>query len=54
VVEIGVGVVHGQHRLTRAATPTPVVELHRRLRREFDPRQRLNPGRDPLRALEVA
>jgi len=35
--------------------PSPaIVALHRRLRHEFDPTQRLNPGRDPLRALEVA
>jgi glycolate oxidase FAD binding subunit len=54
VVEIGIGVVHGQRPLPRPATPVPVVELHRRLRHEFDPLQRLNPGRDPLRALEVA
>ena len=54
VVEIGVGVVHGQRPLPRVATSAPVVELHRRLRHEFDPLGRLNPGRDPLRALEVA
>ena len=54
VVEIGIGVVHGQRPLPRDATPAAVVELHRRLRHEFDPLQRLNPGRDPLQALEVA
>jgi FAD/FMN-containing dehydrogenase len=54
IVEIGVGVVHGQRPLPRLTTPAPIVELHRRLRHEFDPTQRLNPGRDPLRALEVA
>jgi glycolate oxidase FAD binding subunit len=52
VVEIGVGVVHGQRALTRPPTTAAVVELHRRLRREFDPGGRLNPGRDALRALE--
>jgi glycolate oxidase FAD binding subunit len=54
VVEIGVGVVHGQRPLPRPVPPAAVVELHRRLRHEFDPQQRLNPGRDPLRALEVS
>jgi len=54
VVEVGVGVVHGQRAVPRPATPAAVVELHRRLRHEFDPHQRLNPGRDALRSLEVA
>ncbi len=54
VVEIGVGIVHGQRALPRSATPAAVVELHRRLRHEFDPLQRLNPGRNALRALEDA
>jgi glycolate oxidase FAD binding subunit len=53
VVEVGVGVVHGQRPLPRRLPPAPVAELHRRLRHEFDPGQRLNPGRDPLRAIEV-
>ena len=53
VVEIGVGIVHGQRSVSRPAPPAAVAELHRRLRHEFDPQQRLNPGRDPLRALEV-
>jgi FAD/FMN-containing dehydrogenase len=54
VVEIGVGVVYGQRPILRPSPPVPIVELHRRLRREFDPTQRLNPGRDPLQALQVA
>ena len=54
VVEVGVGVVHGQRSLPRPAPPAAVTELHRRLRHEFDPLHRLNPGRDPLRAFEVA
>jgi FAD/FMN-containing dehydrogenase len=54
IVEVGVGIVHGQRPLPRAEVPAPIVELHTRLRHEFDPTQRLNPGRDPLRALEVA
>ena len=54
VVEIGVGVVHGERSLARPAPAAPIVELHRRLRDEFDPRRRLNPGRDPLHAIEGA
>ena len=54
IVEIGVGLVHGSHPVPREAPAAPIVELHRRLRHEFDPTQRLNPGRDPLCALEVA
>jgi FAD/FMN-containing dehydrogenase len=51
VVEIGVGIVHGDRALPRPAPSAPVAELHRRLRDEFDPARRLNPGRDPLQAL---
>jgi glycolate oxidase FAD binding subunit len=54
IVEIGVGVVHGQRPLPRRPLAAPIVELHRRLRHEFDPTQRCNPGRDPLHALEAA
>lgn len=48
VAEIGVGVVHH----TDSAPPRPVdaavVDLHRRLKHEFDPSHRLNPGVDAL------
>lgn len=48
VAEIGVGIVHHElPRPTRAVDPA-VVELHRRLKHEFDPRRRLNPGVDVL------
>ena len=48
VAEIGVGVVH-HSRPAPATVPDPgVVELHRRIRHEFDPAGRLNPGLDVL------
>jgi FAD/FMN-containing dehydrogenase len=52
VVEVGVGIVHGERPLPRPAPAAPIVDLHRRLRDEFDPARRLNPDRDPLRSLE--
>ena len=54
VVEVGVGVVHGERPLARPSPAAPILELHRRLRDEFDPTRRLNPGRDPLQAIERA
>lgn len=48
IAEIGVGVVHTTHAVTRPPVPTGVAALQRRLRVEFDPTSRLNPGRDPL------
>jgi FAD/FMN-containing dehydrogenase len=54
VVEVGVGVVHGERSLARPMPAVPIVELHRRLRDEFDPTRRLNPGRDPLQAIASA
>ena len=46
VAEIGVGLVH--HRLPAPARPVDpaVTELHRRLKHEFDPTGRMNPGVD--------
>ena len=52
VVEIGVGVVHGSRAVAAPPVTGAVRELHRRLRHEFDPAGRLNPGRDPLQARE--
>lgn len=48
VAEIGVGVVHRSHAAP-AARPDPVVaDLHARIKAEFDPSGRLNPGLDVL------
>lgn len=53
LAEIGVGMVHCDERssdLLGEATPASpgVVELHRRIKERFDPRGRLNPGREIL------
>jgi len=44
VAEVGVGIVH--HEQLRAPRPAeqPVRDLHRRIKHEFDPTGRLNPG----------
>lgn len=50
LVQIGTGVAYVSEP-SLASDPDPaVVALHRRLKTEFDPRGRLNPGRDPLAA----
>lgn len=48
VAEIGVGVVHHERPAPRRDPDPVVAELHRRLKHEFDPTGRLNPGVDPL------
>lgn len=44
VAEIGVGIVHHEHPAPVRPVDAAVVELHRRLKHEFDPTGRLNPG----------
>jgi glycolate oxidase FAD binding subunit len=48
VAEVGVGVVHRPGPVPARPAPPRVAELHRRLKHEFDPTERLNPGVDPL------
>ena len=49
VAEIGVGVVHASVPQPPRAVDAGVVDLNRRFKQRFDPTNRLNPGRDPLR-----
>jgi glycolate oxidase FAD binding subunit len=48
VAEIGVGVVHHEHPAPARAVDPSIAELHRRVKHEFDPEGRLNPGVDVL------
>jgi FAD/FMN-containing dehydrogenase len=48
VAEIGIGVVHHESPAPHVAVDPTIVELHRRIKHEFDPRGRLNPGVDVL------
>ena len=48
VAEFGVGIVHHEHPQPSREIPTAIVELHRRVKHEFDPEGRLNPGVDVL------
>ena len=49
VAEIGVGVVHAAIPQPPKTPDASVVALNRRFKERFDPANRLNPGRDPLR-----
>jgi len=44
VAEVGVGTVHHAEPWTAPARPSRVVELAQAMKREFDPRGRMNPG----------
>mgnify|MGYP001828133071 CR=1 FL=1 len=48
IAEIGVGVVHRPTPQPRRLPEPAVKLLHGRIKREFDPTDRLNPGVDPL------
>lgn len=48
VAEVGVGVVHHSHPVPPRAQSPAVAALHARLKHEFDPTGRLNPGVDVL------
>lgn len=48
VAEIGVGIVHHESPPPERSVDPVVADLHRRLKHEFDPTGRLNPGVDAL------
>jgi glycolate oxidase FAD binding subunit len=48
VAEFGVGIVHHEHPQPSREIPAAIAELHRRVKHEFDPEGRLNPGVDVL------
>ncbi len=48
IAEVGVGVVHRSVPQTDRVVDPTVRSLHQRIKHEFDPTGRLNPGLDPL------
>lgn len=50
VAEIGVGVVHHSSPAPARSADAPTTALHRRIKEQFDPTLRLEPGVDPLAA----
>ena len=51
LAEMGVGVVHADAAAPPRPVSTEIATLHRRIKSEFDPERRLNPGRDPLASM---
>jgi glycolate oxidase FAD binding subunit len=49
VAVIGVGLAFGEHEPPPRQLSSPVREIHERMKANFDPTGRLNPGRDPGR-----
>jgi len=50
VAEIGVGVVHRSDLAQPRKADAAIAAVHKRLKHEFDPTLRLNPGVEPLSA----
>lgn len=48
VAELGVGIVHHEHAAPERPVDPAVADLHRRIKHEFDPAGRLNPGVEVL------
>lgn len=48
VAEMGVGVIHASVPAPAVAVESGVAAVHQRIRDQFDPSRRFNPGRDPL------
>jgi len=48
VAQIGVGVVHRSERQPHHPTDAAIRQLHDRIKQQFDPSGRMNPGLDPL------
>lgn len=47
VAVVGVGLAFTERAQPGRSLPEPILEIHRRMKANFDPTGRLNPGRDP-------